>query len=117
MKLLLISLLMIFTTSVLLAQSSRQREINTVLPFLLMTPDAKSAGIGEAGVATRPDINALYWNNGKLPFINKKVGATLAYTPWLSHLVNDMYLAYAAGQFKIDSIQSIGISLRYFNLW
>ncbi|HOX82425.1 MAG TPA: hypothetical protein PLS08_05305, partial [Chryseolinea sp.] len=34
-----------------------QNAITTAVPFLLISPDSRSAGLGEAGVATSPDAN------------------------------------------------------------
>ena len=40
--------------------------ITTAVPFLGITPDARHAALGDAGVATSPDANSAYWNAGKL---------------------------------------------------
>ena len=99
-----------------LGQNTSARYISTVVPFMNISPDPRGAGMGESGVATTPDLYALYWNNGKLPFIDQKIGATVSYTPWLSNITNDMYVGYAAGFYQIDDLQSIGISFKYFDL-
>ena len=36
--------------------------ITTAVPFLQISPDARSAGMGDAGVATYPDAYSLHWN-------------------------------------------------------
>jgi hypothetical protein len=97
-------------------QGSDNRVISTTVPFLTFTPDARGGALGESGAATSPDIYSIYWNNAKLAFIDQKLGAALSYTPWLSNVTNDMFLGYAAGYFKIDSLQSVGVSFRYFDL-
>ena len=48
-----------------------QRAITTAVPFLGITPDARHAALGDAGVATSADPNAAFWNAGKLVFIDK----------------------------------------------
>ncbi|HEY8935321.1 MAG TPA: hypothetical protein VIM65_08875, partial [Cyclobacteriaceae bacterium] len=48
--------------------------ITTAVPFLTITPDARHAALGDAGVATSPDANSAYWNSAKLAFIDKKYG-------------------------------------------
>jgi hypothetical protein len=40
----------------------------------------------------------------------------LTYTPWLKRIVPDVYLASAAGFYKLDETQAISASLRYFSL-
>ncbi|WP_333819118.1 type IX secretion system outer membrane channel protein PorV [Ohtaekwangia sp.] len=90
--------------------------ITTAVPFLAITPDARHAGLGDAGVATSPDANAAYWNAGKLAFIDKKYGGTLSYTPWLGKIVNDMWVGYLSGFYKINREQAVAASLKYFDL-
>jgi len=45
----------------------------TSVPFLVESPDARFAGMGEAGTAVADDINATYWNPGGLGFLKKTV--------------------------------------------
>ena len=97
-------------------QDVSKRPIITAVPFLGFAPDARSASMGDIGVATRPDLSSIHWNNAKLAFARQKMGASFSYTPWLSNLVDDMYIAYLTGYTKINDIQAIAFSLRYFNL-
>lgn len=90
--------------------------ITTAVPFLAISPDARHAALGDAGVATSPDANSAYWNAGKLAFIDKKYGGTLSYTPWLGKIVNDMWVGYFSGYYKINREQAIGASIKYFDL-
>jgi hypothetical protein len=93
-----------------------QKAITTAVPFLGITPDARHAGLGDAGVATTPDANASYWNAGKLAFIDKKFGGSLSYTPWLGKIVNDMWISSLAGFYKITREQAVSASFKYFDL-
>lgn len=91
--------------------------IITAVPFLRIVPDARSAGMGDVGVATSPDANALHFNSSKLVFADKSSGFAVTYTPWLRALnVNDVYLAYLSGYTQLDEEQAVGFSLRYFSL-
>ncbi len=90
--------------------------ITTAVPFLTITPDSRHGAMGDVGVATSPDANAQYWNPSKLAFTEDKFGLSLSFTPWLRQLVNDVNLAYLAGYVKLNSMQSIGASLRYFSM-
>lgn len=92
------------------------RLVTSAVPFLLFAPDARSSAMGDVGVATSPDPNAMYWNASKLAFTEDKTGGSLSYTPWLRKLVNDMFLGYLSGYTKLSDEQAIGISLRYFDL-
>jgi hypothetical protein len=91
--------------------------VTTAVPFLRISPDARSAGMGDVGIATSPDAYSIFWNNAKTPFATSKfmIGAT--YTPWLSDLdLKDVYIATLAGYYKLDDNQAISASLKYFSL-
>lgn len=110
--------LFIFQTNAqgLVGQDSTRRVITTAVPFLSITPDARSGGMGDVGVAISPDANAVHWNPAKLAFIEKDAGFSVSYTPWLGKIINDMSISYLSGYYKISREQAIGISLRYFDL-
>ncbi len=90
--------------------------ITTAVPFITISPDSRSASMGDAGVALSPDGFSQNYNSSKYAFIENKTGFTINYTPWLSKLIDDMNLAYLSGYYKIDQNQAIGASLRYFSL-
>jgi hypothetical protein len=98
------------------ADGSTYNTIATAVPFLNITPDSRSGAMGEAGVALSPDVNANYWNPAKLAFLENNNDIALSYSPWLRQLVPDVSLAYLAYSHKIDSRNTFGASLRYFNL-
>ena len=81
-----------------------------------IAPDARSAGMGDVGAASDPDVNSQYWNPAKYPFCISRAGVALNYTPWLRQLVNDIDLAYVAGYYRIGDYSAISGSLRYFSL-
>ncbi len=90
--------------------------ITTAVPFLLITPDSRAGGMGDAGVATSADANSIHWNASKLAFVDKKMGFGVSYTPWLKALVPDINLAYLSGYFKPQKDQVFAGALRYFSL-
>lgn len=94
---------------------SLQRAIPVAVPFLLISPDSRGAGMGDAGVASTPDANSMYWNTAKLAFIDKNIGSTVSYTPWLRDLVDDMGLLHASIFKKAAKDQALGLSMTYFN--
>ncbi len=95
---------------------SLSNNIITAVPFLLIVPDARTGSMGDAGVATQPDVNSLGGNPSKLAFLDKPYGFSLSYSPWLKNLVPDINLAYLSGFYKINDQSAIGSSLRYFSL-
>ncbi|MCL1937191.1 MAG: type IX secretion system outer membrane channel protein PorV [Candidatus Azobacteroides sp.] len=88
------------------------------VPSLTIAPDARGGAMGDIGAATDADVFSQYWNPAKYAFAYSKAGVSLSYTPWLAKLINDIYVGYASGFFKLgDSDRSaIGASLRYFSL-
>lgn len=92
------------------------KAITTAVPFLSISPDARHAALGDAGVASSPDANASYWNPAKLTFIDKKYGGSISYTPWLGKIINDMSISYLSLFYKIGQEQAVSTSLKYFDL-
>ena len=91
--------------------------ISTGMPILLIAPDAISAGMGDAGAASTPDIYSAHWNNAKYAFIDGDIGVGTTYTPWLRNLkVSDMNLLYLGGFKRINSRSAVGASLTYVSL-
>ncbi|MCB0793499.1 MAG: type IX secretion system outer membrane channel protein PorV [Flavobacteriales bacterium] len=91
--------------------------ITTAVPFLLIGPDSRAGGMGDAGVAITPDANSIHWNPSKLAFAENDAEVAISFSPWLRNLVPDMSLAYLAGYGRLGNKRStIGGSLRYFDL-
>ena len=103
-------------SSAVKAQVEPINVVTTAVPFLRISPDARSGGMADMGVATSPDASAGLWNIGKVAFNESKGGIVATYTPWLKDLVNDVYLASLIGYYKFDENQAISASLRYFSL-
>ena len=112
-------ILLILTLSFIksnLYSQNNNRVITTGVPFLLISPDARSAGMGELGVATSPDIFSQQWNPSKYVFAEKGKKIGLSYTPYLSKLVNDIFLANITYSLKKNDRSAWGFSLKYFSL-
>ena len=90
--------------------------ITTAVPFLTISPDARSAGMGDTGVATSADPNSAFWNPAKLVFIEQAYGGSISYTPWLGKIINDMWISYLTGFYKITREQAVALSKKYFDL-
>ncbi len=89
----------------------------TAVPFLRIAPSAREGGMGDVGIALSPDANAMHFNSSKLVFAEEDLGISATYTPWLRSLgLNDVYLAYLTGYYKMNDLQAIGFGLRYFSL-
>ena len=50
-----------------------QRVITTAVPFLTIAADARSAGMGDMGVATSTDAFSQQWNPAKFAFAERYI--------------------------------------------
>ena len=114
MKKIIISLFLIF--NVVFAFSQERRVITTAVPFLMISADARASGLGEQGVATSPDAFSQHWNPAKYVFLDNKSGVGVSYTPYLSKLVSDVFLANINYYNIIDDRSSWSTSFKYFSL-
>jgi hypothetical protein len=96
--------------------SGELNAIQTVVPFLTIAPDSRAGAMGDAGVATSPDVYSMHWNPAKFAFIDGNAGIGISYSPWLRNLVPDINIAYLAGYKRIDTKQVISASLLYSSL-
>ncbi|HMO88801.1 MAG TPA: type IX secretion system outer membrane channel protein PorV [Lacibacter sp.] len=100
-----------------IAQNDSINVVTTAVPMLRISPDARSGGMGDLGIATTADANASFWNQAKIPFATQQSAIGITYTPWLKDLgLNDVYIVTAAGYHQFAEGQAISASLRYFNL-
>ena len=96
--------------------TQERRVITTAVPFLMIASDARAAGIGEQGVATSMDNFSQHWNPSKYVFSESSSGIAFSYTPYLSKLVNDIFLANISYYKKINERSAWSASLKYFSL-
>ena len=119
LKLTALVMLMAGASSNALAQSSVNdiSVVTTAVPFLRISPDARSGGMGDVGIATSADAYSGFWNLAKTPFAKSNTNIGVTYTPWLTDLgLNDVYLASLAGYHKLNENEAISLGLRYFSL-
>lgn len=99
-----------------LAQEEQDRVITTAVPFLLIAADARAAGMGDQGVATPVDAFSQQWNPAKYVFAESQQGFGVTYTPYLSELVNDIFLGNITYYNRINERSAFGASFKYFSL-
>ena len=98
------------------AQEERDRVITTAVPFLMVAADARAAGMGDQGVATSVDAFSQQWNPAKYAFAETQHGLGVSYTPYLSDIVNDIFLGNINYHYRINDRSAVASSLRYFSL-
>jgi hypothetical protein len=91
------------------------RVITTGVPFILIASDPRSAAMGDMGVATSADAFSQQWNPAKYAFSLSKQGVGVTYTPYLSKLVNDIFLGNVTYYNRLDEKSAVAASFRYFS--
>jgi len=118
-KALILSIMFLLTVPLMSLTAQDKHPLNviqTVVPFLTIAPDSRAGAIGDAGVATSPDLYSMHWNPAKYAFIDGNGGFAMSYSPWLRALVPDINLALLTGYYRIDSKQVLASSLMYSSL-
>lgn len=114
---LIVGIVMLASGNLLHAQTNKIKIQSTAVPFMLISPDARSGGMGNLSLGMSPEANDLFGNTAKLPLLNEGRGFLINYTPWLKDLgLSDVYLASAGFFKKLDEKSSINSSLRFFSL-
>ena len=113
MKKLLLTALIIFSISKVKAQSN---PITTSLPFLLVSTDARSAGMGDVGVATSSDAYALFHNPSKIAFNENQLSFGVSYVPWLRNLTDDIFVGSVSAVNRFSENAAWGVDIKYFSL-
>jgi len=116
MKKIAVLLLCLFAVQLTKAQEDGNRVITTGVPFLLISADARSASLGDQGVATSPDAFSQQYNPAKYAFAPDKFGGAVSYTPYLTDIVNDISLAQLNFYNRFNDRMAFAASLRYFGL-
>lgn len=112
----IILLFLVFVSPAWAQDDDPYNVIQTAVPFLTIAPDSRAGALGDAGVATSPDLYSMHWNPAKYAFIDGNGGFGMSYSPWLRALVPDINLAYLSGYYRVDSRQVLAASLMYSSL-
>ncbi|MDR2122891.1 MAG: type IX secretion system outer membrane channel protein PorV [Flavobacteriaceae bacterium] len=101
-----------------LKAQDRSYAIVTGAPFLRISPDARSGGLGDQGVATSPDGFSQFWNPSKYVFGTSYSGVGVSYTPYMNKLTNDVFLLNGTFYTFLgeEERSTLGASIYYFNL-
>ncbi|POY38269.1 hypothetical protein C3L50_13485 [Flavobacterium alvei] len=95
---------------------AQENVITTAVPFLLVSADARSAGMADNGVASSADSYSQQWNPAKYAFAIEKTGFSISYTPYLTDLVNDISLGQLNYYNRVNERSAFAGSFRFFGL-
>jgi len=85
------------------------------LLFLLISPGARSAGMGEAFVAVANDASAVFWNPAGLAHqYGRQI--TFMHANWLPGLTSDIFYEFLAYRMSIEGVGTIGFNVVYLDL-
>jgi len=98
-------------------RAAAQSSASTAVPFLLISPEARTSGIGEIGVAIADDASAVFWNPAGLGFQSGQE-VRLSHSNWLPQFQqSDLYYEYGNYKLNIPEINgTVGAALTYLNL-
>jgi hypothetical protein len=107
----LLGLVMVFATLPVYAQGE------SAVPFLLIAPNARADGMGEAGAGLADDVGAIHWNPGGLAF-QRGQEISLTHSTWLPGLgQSDLFYEYLNYRNYVEDWEgTVSASITYFNL-
>jgi len=115
MKKTLLILLALISLGNIYAQD-KPNAITTAAPFLMIAPDARAGGMGDIGVATKPNGSSQHFNPAKYSFAEYQYAVQVNFTPWLRNLTNDIYLGNLNVSNRINEQSAWSASIKYFSL-
>lgn len=84
--------------------------------FLLISPNARAGGMGEAFAGLADDVSAVYWNPAGLAFQEGKQFTSM-YSRWLPQFnLDDLYYLFGAYRQSIEGLGTVGLNVTYINL-
>ncbi len=89
----------------------------SAVPFLLIAPNSRASGMGEAGVAVADDVWATYWNPAGLAFQHGSE-MSLSHANWLPAFnIPDLWIAHIVYKQEIEYLDGvISGGITYLNL-
>jgi hypothetical protein len=106
-----------FVLVVAVVQLMNAQVSTSAVPFLLIAPNSRAGGMGEAGAALADDASALYWNPGGLAF-QQGQEVSISHANWLPAFnLSDLYIDYLVYRRQMPEIDgTLAASITYLNL-
>ena len=89
----------------------------SAVPFLLIAPNSRAGGMGEAGVALADDAAALYWNPAGLAF-QEGSEISISHANWLPAFnLSDLFIDYLVYRRQVPELDgTVAAGITYLNL-
>lgn len=107
---------LLFFSFITLLSFKTNAQITTSTPFLLISTDARAAGMADIGVGTSSDANSLFHNPAKIAFNQHQISLAANYTPWLRNLTDDIFAGNLSITNRINQKSAWGADIKYFSL-
>ena len=111
----IVALLGTFLIGSVLAAPAQGQVAQSSALFLRIEPDSRAAGMGNAGVATADNANAMFWNPAGLGF-QEGTQAGLTHANWLPEFNANLFYEYLVGTYHVDGVGTFGGNVQYLNL-
>jgi hypothetical protein len=108
---------LVLVTSALTRPEFAAAQGESAVPFLLIAPNSRAAGIGETGTGSVDDASAIFWNPGALAFLDGQE-VSITHANWLPQFnLPDLFYDHLNYRQRIDAIGgTIGASVTYLSL-
>lgn len=83
--------------------------------FLMIEPDSRSAGMGNAGVAVADNAYSIFWNPAGLAF-QTGAEASITHSNWLPEFDAGLYYEYLVGKYHVPGWGTFGAHVTFLNL-
>lgn len=83
--------------------------------FLMIEPDSRSAGMGNAGVALGDNANAIFWNPAGLAY-QKGTEIAVTHSNWLPEFNAGLFYEYLVGKHHVEGLGTFGAHVTYLFL-
>jgi hypothetical protein len=89
----------------------------TAVPFLLIAPNSRASGMGEAGTGIADDASAIFWNPAGLAFQTGQE-VSMTHANWLPQFaMSDLFYEYLGYKGHFDALGgTVGANIIYLNL-
>ncbi|MBN1301362.1 MAG: type IX secretion system outer membrane channel protein PorV [Melioribacteraceae bacterium] len=102
-------------TSLVLVNTKIYAQGEAAVPFLLLAPDSRAAGIGESGAGLADNSAAIFWNPSGIAFLTGSE-LSLTHSKWLPQFNLDLFYDYLTyRQYIEDLAGSVTASITYMN--
>ncbi len=112
---LILAFIMMAALTLSVAQQAQAQIGGAAVVFLMIEPDSRAAGMGNAGVALADNANAIFWNPAGLA---DQVGteAALTHSNWLPEFNAGLFYEYLVFKHHIKGWGTLGAHLTYLFL-